>query len=115
MNVLPIFKSLNHIFFFAQRSDDPQFDLRVICSKQYVFLVFWNKGSAHLFASFGTDGDVLQIGVVGAQSSGGGYCLSKSRMDSFCLCVYLIGQGVYIRTLEFDQATPFDDFFDDVM
>ena len=59
----------------------PELDLRVIRRNDKTVGTGRNKCLADLFSLLGTDGDILQVGIVGTQPAGGGKGLVEGRMD----------------------------------
>ena len=66
----------------GERGDDAKLYLRVVGGKQRVVVVAGNEGFADFASSLGADGYVLQVGIAGAESSGGCNCLVENGMQT---------------------------------
>jgi len=109
VNVFPFLKGFHHGRVLTKRCDDAEFNLGVVGREQYMRLVTWNKGLAHLLATFGADGDVLQVGLVRGQASRGGNRLVINSMHPSRFGINLLGQGFYIGALQFVGRAPLQD------
>ena len=65
-----------------------------------------DKGLANQLASFGSNRDILQVGVVAAQSSCGCHRLIENRMDTICFGIHLFGKGLDIGIAQLFDRPP---------
>ena len=97
---MPLNKGVHQSWVLAQCGCDAQLDLAVVGGEEHVVVVPGDEGLADGSALFRADGNVLQVGVLGAQSSCGGYRLLIGGMHPTGLCVDQFWQGIYVGGLE---------------
>ena len=62
--------------------------------------ISWDKGLSNFLTSKGSDGNILQIGIVTAQSSGSGYGLIIYGMNPLGLGVEVVRKSGYVGVFE---------------
>ena len=73
----------------------------------------WNEGFADGATPFAADGDVLKVGLVGGESSGGGLKLPVMGMNAVRGRIDREGEGVDVGALQFGELTVFEEVSDD--
>ena len=111
MNVDSGVEGFAHGLVPAEVRKDSQFNLRVVSADQRPLRIRGLKRSTHLASFRCADRDVLQVGVAGAESSGGGHCLVKGGMNATGLRGDQFGECVEVGALQFDQVSTFEDLF----
>ena len=103
VDILVLMEGLHQICVAGDVCQYPQFDLRVVGCNQYVP---WccDKGPADFAPFFGACGDVLQVGVVRAQSSRGCAELVVGSVDPMT-AVDEVRQRIYVGRFELAQLT----------
>ena len=125
VDVMALDKGVHQSRILAQCGRDAQFDLAVVGGEEHVVVVPGDEGLADGPALFRADGDVLQVGIFGAQSSCCGHRLLVGGVHPTGLCVDQLRQGVYVGGLELlEFAVAQDgrhngvlafDFFEDLL
>ena len=112
--VMSASESLDHVRIAAEVSHDAQFDLRIV-GREELASVIGDEGFADLLAVLVTDGDVLQVGVAGAEPSRGRHRLVERRVDASCVRIDELGECLDVGAEQFLQAPVFQYFFYDRM
>ena len=99
MYVFSVAEGFDHRGIPTHRGDQAEFYLRVIRREQNVVLVSGHKGLADGLAAQAADGDVLKVGLVGAESPGSGRSLTVNGVYAAAVGIHLPGQGIYISRL----------------
>ena len=112
MDVLPGAEGFEESGILTEGGEDAELDLRVVGGEELP-TVARDEGFADLPASLAADGDVLEVGVVGGEASGGGLGLAE-------VCVYALGdgvdgcgQGVDVGGFELRELAVLEDLCDD--
>ena len=84
-----------------------ELNLGVVSAKQH-FACGGDEGLAQCPSNLCPYGNVLQVGVTGAQPTCCSHCLVKRCVDT-AICADLLRQGIRIRTLELGQLTVRQD------
>src|SRR5690606_29549705 len=79
--------------------EQAKLDLRVICSEQLPPFP-GNESAPDVATEFPADGDVLQVGVAGAEATGGCHGLVERCVQPARVRVHERGQGVQVRVLQ---------------
>ena len=97
VNVVALYKRIDHVFVATEVSHYPEFYLTVV-GREEEATRFGNERLAYLLAIFATHGNVLEVGVTRRQSSCGGHRLIERRVDMLGFRVDELWQGIDIRT-----------------
>lgn len=89
MNILIAEERLNHIVFFAEGSDDAEFDLRIVGREEHIIGITSDERLAHLLPTRGADRDILQVRIVATKSTCSRYRLHISSMHATRTFIYL--------------------------
>src|SRR5579864_5846039 len=81
VNVLGAAKSFDENRVLGKMREDAQLDLGVIGREENV-AGFGDEGGANFASEFGANGNVLKIGIRGAEAAGGGACLVDLRVQT---------------------------------
>ena len=104
MNVGAGLEGVLHGFIAGDVRQNPQFDLRIVGIHQ-IAAVGSNEETAQTAAQLGADGNILQIGLGGADASGAGLGLNKGgvnaaiRTDGFEQSLHVGGVELLIRAI----------------
>ena len=71
MNIQPIDKGFNQGRIFTEFCDDPKFNLGIVGCQQRIVITSWDKSLPDFTATWGADRNILQIRIIGTQSTGG--------------------------------------------
>ena len=94
---------------FGKMREDAQLDLRVVGGEQRP-AGFGDEGGANLAAEFGAHGDVLQIGVGGAEPAGGRAGLAEARVQAAGGGLDQLRQRVDVGGFELGEFAIFEHF-----
>src|SRR5579872_1633055 len=100
VNVLGAAKSFDENRIFGKMRKDAQLDLGIIGGKQNVARL-GDEGGANFAAELGANRNVLQIGIRGAETSGGGASLIDLRVQAASVRGDELVERVRIRGIEF--------------
>src|SRR5277367_5094927 len=109
VDVFPATKSFDEDRIARKMSEDAQLNLRIIRGKELKSRRGDERG-ANFAAELGADGNVLQIRIGRAQTSGCGAGLREARVQAAGDGVDQARQYVGIGGFELGQLTVFDDF-----
>src|SRR5690606_844765 len=90
-------EGFNHGFIPGESRHYPQFDLRIICSQQYMIFIPWDKSFANFPSPFCSDWNILKIWIDGRETSRSSYELIVCRVDSARFRIDQQWQCIYIR------------------
>ena len=103
-----------HVLIFAEVCHDAQLYLRVVGREELAAGV-GDERLADFLSVFVADGDVLQVGIAGAEASGSGHRLVEGGVYAARTWVDELGQGIYIGAQQFLQSAVFQYLPDDVV
>ena len=115
MNVVTKFKILNHGWVATEMGDDTQLDLGIVGGHQSVFRTTRHKGATDLTSVGGTHRNVLQVGIVGTQTSRGCHRLIERGVNQAVLGINQGGKCVEIGGFQLGVRTVFQNGIDDRM
>ena len=81
MDVVSAEEGVYHVLIFAEVCHDAQLYLRVVGREELAAGV-GDERLADFLSVFVADGDVLQVGIAGAEASGSGHCLVEGGVDA---------------------------------
>ena len=101
------------MFITAEMSHEPEFDLGIVCTDDKAVLERRDEGLADFPAPFRADRYILEVRVVGRQSSGGRKRLVESRMYLSIAIACQSRQSVCVSGEKLLEIAVFEDFLYD--
>ena len=110
VNVFAAAKGFDEDRVFGKMREDAQLDLRIIRGKKQAARRS-DEGGADFAAELGADGNILQIGIRGAEAAGDRAGLAEARVQAAGDWMDQARQSVRVGGFHFGELAIFENFF----